>query len=84
MDNSIGYGPRAMLDTRYGRLRFSGNDQDFEAWEEVFLGHMRRLKMKSVILPAQDGVADPEDYASKNEEAYAELIQFLDNAAWHL
>ena len=78
MDNSIGYGPRAMLDTRYGRLRFSGNDQDFEAWEEVFLGHMRRLKMKSVILPAQDGVADPEDFASKNEEAYAELIQFLD------
>ena len=44
-------------------------------WEAKFLGHLRMLKLKTTILPSED----PPDEA-KNEECYAELIQFLDKS----
>ena len=68
--NKTGYGPR----TRYGRLLFDGDDQKYEQWEIKFLGYIR-FKLKDTITAAEDTDID----AAKNEEAFAELIQFLDD-----
>ena len=73
-ENATGYGPRR--DTRVGRwqrLVFNGDENNFELWEVKFLGHMGMLGLKDTILSTDD--PDPE----KNEECYAELIQYLDD-----
>ena len=70
-ENSTGYGP-----SRWGRLCFDGDEQKYEMWETRFLGYMRMKNLKSIILPASvDTQVDP----AKNEEAFAELIQLLDD-----
>ena len=63
--SSTGYGPRS--DSRWKRLTFNGDENDYELWEAKFLGHLRMLKLKTTILPSED----PPDEA-KNEECYAE------------
>ena len=68
--NKTGYGPR----TRYGRLLFDRDDQKYEQWEIKFLGYMR-FKLKDTITADEDTDID----AAKNEEAFAELMQFLDD-----
>ena len=79
MENSTGYGPSS---SRWNNLFFSGDERSFEKWEVKFLGYMRLKKLKSVILPAVAGEA--ELAADKNEEAFAELIQFLDDRSLSL
>ena len=74
--NSTGYGPRS----RYGRLIFDGDERKYEQWEVKFLGYMRLQKLKKIIC-APDGEEIDED---KNEEAFAELIQFLDDKSLSL
>lgn len=50
--------------------------KNYELWETEFLGHLRLQGEKDTILvSSQDGKNDKED----NAQAYAELIQFLDN-----
>ena len=44
-------------------------------WEVKFLGYMRLQTLKDVLVSES---WDEEANASKNEEAFAELIQFLD------
>ena len=68
--------------SRWSRLVFDRDEKNYELWETKFLGHMRLQKLKNTILnqPA-DGAEEnalAED-AAKNAEAYAELIQFLDD-----
>ena len=75
-DTVTGYGPS----TRYARLMFDGDERKYEQWEVKFLGYMRLQKLKDVILPAPDADVD----AAKNEEAFAELIQFLDDKSLSL
>ena len=78
-ENATGYGLRR--DTRGGRwqrLVFNGDENNFELWEVRFLGHMRMLGLKDTILSTDD--PDQE----KNEECYAELIQFLDDKSLSL
>ena len=75
--SSTGYGPRS--DSRWKRLTFNGDENEYEFWEAKFLGHLRMLKLKTTILPSED----PPDEA-KNEECYAELIQFLDDKSLSL
>ena len=71
--NETGYGPR----TRYGRLLFDGDERKYEQWENKFLGYIMRLQnLKDTITASEDAETDHE--AAKNEEAFAELIQFLD------
>ena len=70
MQNSTGYGP-----SRYGRLVFDGDPSSYETWEAKFLGHMRLQKLLKVIVAPDSEDVDEE----KNAEAYAELIQFLDD-----
>ena len=74
--NETGYGPRS----RYGRLLFDGDERKYEQWEVKFLGYMRLQKLNDTIT-----TAEYEDInAAKNEEAFAELIQFLDDKSLSL
>ena len=64
--------------SRWSRLVFNGDENNYELWETTFLGHLLLQKLKDTILnqPA-DGAEENalvED-AAKN----AELIQFLDD-----
>ena len=77
--SSTGYGPSASGIGRFHRLLFDGDERKYEQWEIKFLGYMRLQKLKDTILPS-DEVPD----ASKNEEAFAELIQFLDDRSLSL
>ena len=61
--------------SRYGRRLFDGDERKYEQWEVKFLGYMRLRKLKDSITAADD----VEITAAKNEEAFAELIQFLDD-----
>lgn len=70
--------------SRYSRLQFDGDERKYEIWETKFLGHLRLQGLKDVILKTEgDEEADGED-DDKNAEAYAELIQFLDDKSLSL
>ena len=69
--NETGYEPSS----RYGRLLFDGYERKYEQWDVKFLGYMRLRKLKDSITAADD----VEITAAKNEETFAELIQFLDD-----
>ena len=71
--SSTGYGPSS--ETRWSRLTFDGNEENYELWETKFLEHMRLLKLKDTILPPDDKEPDK----AKNADCYAELIQCLDD-----
>jgi len=79
-----GYGPRREAGNRW-RLYFDGDEKSYELWETKFLGHLRLLGLKDTILsePPARG-EEEEDPADKNEEAYAELIQYLDDKSLSL
>ena len=80
---SSGYGPR-----RFQRLCFDGEEQSYELWEEKFLGYLRTLDLKRTItsesLTSEAGEDEVEEDRQKNEKAYAELIQFLDDKSLSL
>ncbi len=65
-----GYGPSAT--NQWQNLTFDGDERKFELWETKILGYMKLKKLKDTIV----GTA-PVDQ-EKNETAFAELIQFLD------
>ena len=79
--NPTGYAPSTP--TGYGqqhRLMFSGDESSYELWEVKFLGHMRIHKLHDVILPATDGgMQDADVEEDKNAEAFATLVQCLDD-----
>ena len=79
MIDSTGYGPSASL-SRYSRLIFDGDERKYEQWEVKFLGYMRLQKLRDTILAADKDEVDEE----KNAEAFAELIQFLDDKSLSL
>ena len=71
---SIGYGPSRM------RLIFDGDEKKYELWEVKFLGFMRLQKLHTVFVP----VDEQPPSAEKNAEAFAELIQCLDDRSLSL
>ena len=73
--NATGYGPRH-------RLLFDGDERKYELWEVKLLGYMRLQKLHEVIDPPASDTS-PAD-VSKNAEAFAELIQFLDDRSLSL
>ena len=75
MANSIGYGTQ----TARNNLLFDGNEEKYGIWECKFLAHMRIKKLKKVIIP--DG---PAATADQREDAFAELVQFLDERSLSL
>jgi len=72
--NPIGYGPRH-------RLVFDGDESKYGLWEVKFLGHMRLKKLDETISPSDP--ADAAD-AEKNRDAFAELVQLLDDKSLSL
>ncbi|KAI7790594.1 hypothetical protein IRJ41_015031 [Triplophysa rosa] len=83
MSALTGYGPRREVGNRWNKLCFDGDEKNYELWETKFLGHLRLLGLKQIILRAPHA-DDEEDDDDKNEEAYAELIQFLDDKSLSL
>lgn len=64
---------------------FDGDERNYELWETKFLGHLRLLGLKDAILLEPGELEEDEDYhEEKNEEAYAELIQVLDDRSLSL
>ncbi|XP_028310197.1 uncharacterized protein LOC114467885 [Gouania willdenowi] len=86
MATSTGYGPRKDVGGRWSRLCFDGDEKNYELWETKFLAHLRLLSLKSTIIneaPSDDEEGAEAD-AEKNEDAYAELIQVLDDKSLSL
>ncbi|KAJ8029524.1 hypothetical protein HOLleu_28937 [Holothuria leucospilota] len=77
-DNPTGYGPSASTG-RWNRLYFDGDENRYEQWEVKFLGYLKLKKLKETILLPANTNPLPDGFAGKNEEAYAEMIQFLDD-----
>ena len=63
-------------------LLFDGDERKYELWEVKFLGFMRLQKLHDVIVPVE-GETEPPN-AEKNAEAFAELIQCLDDRSLSL
>ena len=78
---STGYG---LSSSRMNRLYFDGDVQKYELWEEKFLAYMLLKDLKKTVLPLQSGTTDAEGHGDKNEKAYAELIQLLDDTSLQL
>ena len=56
------------------RLLFDGDERKYEMWEDKMLAYMKIHKLKEAILPESNAVVSQD----KREDAYAQLIQFLD------
>ena len=66
---------------------FDGDEKKYEIWETKFLGHMRLLGLKDTLLNEPDSDDEDDDIENdrkKNEEVYAEIIQFLDDKSLSL
>ncbi|XP_028418040.1 uncharacterized protein LOC114542791, partial [Dendronephthya gigantea] len=72
--NLTGYGPRK-------GLIFDGDESKYELWEVKFLGYMRLRKLYQIFVPPAD---DEELDATKNADAFAELVQCLDDRSLSL
>ena len=59
-----------------------GDAEKYELWEAKFLGYMSLKELKKTILPATS--SDEALDENKNEQAYSELIQFLDDVSLSL
>ena len=66
-----GYGPKQ-------NLMFDGDESRYELWEVRFLGYMRKMNLLKVIDGNDIAAAD------KKAEAYAEIVQFLDDRSLSL
>ena len=76
--NFTGYGsPMHAVHARHG-LIFDGDETKWETWECKFLAHMKIKKLKKFILPGEPASAD------KREDAFAELVQCLDERSIQL
>ncbi|KAG1681812.1 hypothetical protein GQR58_011609 [Nymphon striatum] len=64
------------------RLVFNGDETKFELWRIKFLGYMRLQKLYNVMVPSADEKAPPT--SEENSEAFAQLIQFLDDRSLSL
>ena len=71
--NSTGYGPRRAL------ALFNGDETKYELWEVKFLAQMRLQKLYEVFVPGEN-----EPTATKKADAFAELVQCLDDRSLSL
>ncbi|KAL3970576.1 acetylserotonin O-methyltransferase [Sarotherodon galilaeus] len=85
MEPATGYGPRRDVGSRWNRLCFDGDERNYELWETKFLGYLRLLGLRATILDEPgESDEDDKDLDDKNEVAYAELIQVLDDRSLSL
>ena len=78
-NNPTGYGAHG-ASGRWSNLQFDGDERRYEQWEIKFMGYMRLKKLKATINPDETAVVDDD----KNDEAFAELLQFLDDRSLSL
>ncbi|KAJ7985239.1 hypothetical protein DPEC_G00350020 [Dallia pectoralis] len=87
MSNTTGYGP-SHGSQRWFRLLFDGDEKNYELWETRFLAHMELRCLRKVITEdpqiAEENEAALAEDEEKNREAYAELVQCLDNKSLSL
>ena len=79
--SATGYGPSN------NRLIFDGDERKYELLEEKFLGYLRLKKLNKTILTPLANDTSPEAIAAdsvKNTDAFAELIQYLDDRSLSL
>ena len=69
-----GYGPPHVK----SHLVFDGEESSYEQWEVKFLAHLSLRKLKRTVLG--QGHVDPH----KNEQAYSEMVQYLDKRSLSL
>ena len=55
-------------------MNFDGEEKNYEQWELKLLAYMKIRKLKNVINPDSTSIHSMDE----KEEAFAELIQFLD------
>lgn len=68
---------------RLPRLVFDGDEDKYELWETKLLGYLHLLGLKNTVLKEPE--SEEERAADgKNADAYAELIQFLDDRSLSL
>ena len=78
MATSTGYEPcRRDNGSRWSRLLFDGDVTKYEIWETKFFGYLHTLGLKDALLVKN--LNGDETDTERNEEAYNELIQFLDD-----
>ena len=83
MATSTGHGPsRRDNGSRWSRLLFDGDETKYKIWETKFLGYFHMLGLKDAILGKN--LNGDETDTERNEEAYNELIQFLDDKSLSL
>ena len=83
MTTSTGYGlSRRDNVSRWSRLLFDGDETKYEIWETKFLGYLHTLGLKVAILCKN--LNGYETDTERNEEAYNELIQFLEEKSLSL
>ena len=73
--DSTGYGPSS----QWKNLTFDGDERKFEVWKTKLLGYMKLRKLKDTLVGEDDDIDE-----DKNESAFAELIQFLDDRSLSL
>ncbi|XP_070404387.1 uncharacterized protein [Nothobranchius furzeri] len=66
------------------RLMFDRDETKYELWETKVLGHLHLLGLKNTILREPNGEAEVAADGKKNADAYAEMIQFLDDKSLSL
>ncbi|CAB4014638.1 Hypothetical predicted protein, partial [Paramuricea clavata] len=69
VQNPTGYGPRR-------GLIFDGDENKYELWEVKFLGYLRLQKLYNIFIPSS---SERELDEAKNADAFAELVQCLDD-----
>ena len=74
--NSTSYGSKRDVSGRFGRLIFDWDKRNCEQWGIKSIGYMRFKKLEDFLVSES---WDEGANASKNDEAFAELIQFLDD-----
>jgi hypothetical protein len=79
--HSTGYGPSSRR-----RIHFDGNADGYQTWESRFLAYLytQDKGLKKAILPLPEGVDEDEDHEDRNQMAYAELVQVLDERSLQL
>ena len=68
-----GYGPRQAK-----RIYFDGDEERYEMWEIKFLSHLR---LRKLTLEDHD---EGDDFAERNADVFAELVQVLDDKSLQL
>ncbi|XP_057681101.1 uncharacterized protein LOC130909053 [Corythoichthys intestinalis] len=70
--------------SRLPRPAFDGDEAKYELWETKMLGHFHLIGLKKTVLVGPTTEAERENDEMKNADAYAEMIQLLDDKSLSL